>query len=227
VATALDDQIDGLYRLPLEQFIAARTALAKSLTGEEAKRVRGLAKPTVVPWAVNQVYWTARPIFEKALETGAAVRKAQVAALEGRAADVRGASEAHRRAVADAVKEAVRLADASGSKPSPDALMRTFEAISLAPAPSDPYGRLTRPLQPSAFEALSGVKLAARPDAGAARAAAAKKTAKQEEAERKKAAAAQKKHDAEIRRAEQALFRAKQRMAKAEALLRETRKREP
>ena len=226
--SAIDNHIDDLYRQPLEAFVAARTALAKSLTGEEAQRVKRLVKPTVVPWAANQVYWHARRVFNALVATGSRVRMAQVAALEGRTADVRAASDAHRRAVADAVKEALRIADAAGAKPSPDALMRTFEAISLAAAPGEAPGRLTRPLQPSGFEALGGLKLKGLPEAAsAARLAAAKRPSKPEEAARRAAEAAQKKHDAEITRAEKALERARQRMAKAEALLRETRKREP
>ena len=132
---ALDTQIDDLYRQPLDAFIAARTALAKTLTGADAQRVRSLVKPLVVPWAINQVYWQARPVFDAALRSGAQVRKVQVAALEGRSVDVRDAGEVHRHAVADAVTEAVRLANAAGLKPSPEALMRTFEALSLAPTP--------------------------------------------------------------------------------------------
>jgi hypothetical protein len=36
---SLDARIDGLYKLPPDEFVSARTALAKSLTGEEARRV--------------------------------------------------------------------------------------------------------------------------------------------------------------------------------------------
>ena len=224
--SALDSRIDDLYQQPLETFVEARTALAKTLSGADAQRVKRLAKPTVVPWAVNQVYWRTRRVFDALLETGASLRKAQVAALEGRKADVRAASDAHRRAVADAAAEAVRLADGAGSKPSPDALMRTFEALSLAPAPAEAPGRLTRPLQPSGFEALGGLKLKAIPAPSGASTAAAKRAAKKAADARLKAEAAQRKHDAEIKRAEAALERARQKMAKAQALLRETRNRD-
>jgi hypothetical protein len=224
---ALDPKIDDLYRQPLETFIEARTALAKSLSGDDAKQVRKLAKPTVVPWAVNQVYWHARSLFDAVMTSGARLRKAQVAALEGRKADVRTATEEHRRAVADAAREAARLAAAAGSQPSPDQVMRTFEALSLAAEPPDTPGRLTRPLQPSGFEALGGLRVKAAPAPSAAQTAAAKRTAKKDEEARRKAEAAQKKHDAEIKRAEAALERAREKMAKAQALLRETRNREP
>ena len=42
--TAVHEQIDGLYRLPLDEFTAARNALAKSLGGDQAKEVRALVK---------------------------------------------------------------------------------------------------------------------------------------------------------------------------------------
>jgi colicin import membrane protein len=156
--SALDAKIDDLYRAPLNDFTGARNALAKSLSGDEAKRVRALAKPTLVPWAVNQVYWHARAAYDRLMKSGERVRKAQIAALEGRSADVRAASEAHRHAIAEAVAEAERLAKATGSKPGADALARTFEALSLATGPADSSGRLTQALQPAGFEALVGIK---------------------------------------------------------------------
>ena len=161
--SALDSSIDDLYQQPLNEFTQARNTLAKSLSGAEAKRVRALAKPTFVAWAVNQVYWRARGAYDRLMKSGERLRSAQIAALEGRTADVRAASEAHRRAIADAVREAERLAATAGSKPSPDALARSFEALSLATGSPEPPGRLTQPLQPAGFEALAGVKPQADP----------------------------------------------------------------
>ena len=155
--SALDDHIDDLYKLPLSEFTGARNVLAKSLKGDEAKRVKALEKPTVVPWAANQVYWRARSTFDRVMKAGEKLRAEQIAALEGRDADVRAATDAHRRAIGEAVAEAERLSSASGAKPAADALARTFESLSLATrAPAMP-GRLTEPLQPAGFEALSGL----------------------------------------------------------------------
>ena len=154
---ALDATIDELYRLPLNEFTGARNALAKSLTGGDAKHVRALAKPTVVPWAVNQVYWRARGTYDRLMKSGEKLRAAQIAALEGRAADVRAAADAHRRAVGDAVAEAQRLAAPDGARPGADALARTFESLSLATAVLESPGRLTDALQPAGFEALTGI----------------------------------------------------------------------
>ncbi len=159
--SALESKIDDLYRGALDVFTAERNALAKTLSGADAARVRKLAKPSVVPWAVNQLYWHARASYDRLLKSGEQLRKTQIDALEGRRADVRAAAEKHRAAIGDAAKEALRVA--SGSHPSADALMRTLEALSLMPNPPDPPGRLLEPLQPAGFEALAGVPLRALP----------------------------------------------------------------
>ena len=155
--SALDATINDLYQLPLSEFTGARNALAKTLTGAEGKRVRALAKPTVVPWAINQVYWHARGTYDAVMKGGEALRAAQIAALEGRDADVRGAGEIHRRAIAGAVGEATRLAAPAGVKPDADALARTFESLSLASRAPESPGRLTSAIEPAGFEALAGV----------------------------------------------------------------------
>ena len=157
----LESRIDDLYRLPLDAFVAARTTLAKELKGADQARVKKLKKPTGVPWAVNQVYWHARPVFEALLREGDRLRQAQIATLEGRSADVRRVSQSHRTAIAAAVSKAVALADAAGVHPPRDGLTQTFEALSLEADPSEPPGRLTRPLQPRGFEMLAGVKVSA------------------------------------------------------------------
>jgi len=220
---SLDGKIDDLYRQPLDAFVTARNALAKTLTGDEAKRVRALVKPTVVPWAVNQVYWQARPTYDKLIKSGERLRAAQIASLEGRRADVREAGDLHRTALADAVKAAERIAAAAGANPPADSLMRTFETLSLASEPPEPPGRLTKPLQPSGFEALAGVTPAARPAAavarpfqgrepvGPGRGALRPSDKKQTEADRRKERAAEeaaRKREAAIKAAAAALARA-------------------
>jgi len=238
VAVSAVDEVDALYQQPLSDFTRERNALAKRLSGADAQRVRALEKPTVVAWAVNQVFWRARAVFDRVMKAGDALRDAQVAALHGKAADVRTASDAHRRAIAQAVADAERLAAASGSKPSADALARTFEALSIAASPPQPPGRLTEALQPAGFEALAGItpkKLAAtqaparaahesRVDIGArrsdgrgggvrtkedAKAARAREIEeRKQEAEAREAAAAARKREAELHKADAAVARA-------------------
>jgi hypothetical protein len=214
---SLDAKIDALYRQPLDDFIAERNALAKTLSGADAKRVRALAKPTVVPWAVNQVYWHARPIYDKAIKSGERLRTAQIASLEGRrGVDVREAGDTHRRAVADAVKEAERLAAAAGASPAADALMRTFEALSLASGSPEAPGRLTKALQPAGFEALTGVTpkapaplaFKARERGGSEKAAPGSASSKGDGKKEQAAAEAARKRDAAIKNATAAVARA-------------------
>ena len=220
--SSLDDHIDDLFRQPLNEFTSARNALVKTVRGADATRVRTLAKPTVVAWAANQVYWRARSVYDRLMKSGERLRKAQIAALTGKPADVREATDAHRRAVADAVKAAERFGAEAGSRPAPDALMRTFEALSLAGEPPAPAGRLTKELRPAGFEALAGVtptvravpKEEPRPSAAEARKKAAEEQ-KRVEAERKRAAA--------VKKAEAAVARARQNMLAAQEALRRTR----
>ena len=158
----LDSKIDALYATRLDGFVAARAALAAELKGGDARRIRQLKKPTSVPWAVNQVYWHAREAFERVQRSGTALRRAQVAALEGQSANVHAAVDVHRKAIASAVERAIQLSQAAAIHPSRDGLTRTFEALSLASTPPEPPGRLTHPLQPGGFEMLAGVEPARR-----------------------------------------------------------------
>lgn len=216
----LEAAIDDLYRSSLADFVGARTALAKTLTGAEAQRVRQLAKPTVVPWAVNQVYWRARPTYDALIKSGERFRHAQVAALEGRKADIRTTTDAYRRTIADAVRKAEDIAAAKGLHPATDALTRTFEALSMRQAGDDAPGRLTRPLQPAGFEALAGVKVAPKTSERLE----ARKLADEAAArDKKREDGVRRKHQAQIKKAEAALERARRRMEEAQAALKQTR----
>src|SRR5678816_1545408 len=66
---SLENAVDGLFQLPLSDFIAARKALAARLKQlghpTEAERVKVLAKPSTSAWAVNQLYWQHRETFDE------------------------------------------------------------------------------------------------------------------------------------------------------------------
>lgn len=74
------EEIDALYRLPLTEFTPARNALAKlrKTRGDAAgaEEVKALAKPSVSAWAVNQLWWRDRALFDELLAAGDAVRRA-------------------------------------------------------------------------------------------------------------------------------------------------------
>jgi hypothetical protein len=161
----LDDRIDALYALPLAQFTAARNDLAKSLAGADRVRVRSLGKPATVAWAVNVLYWRERKTFERLRRCGQSLRAAQVAALNGHAADVRTTTAEHREALADAVSCARQLATGAGAMPDADALARMLEALSVSADDPVRPGRWTEALRPAGFEALAGITPAIRPSA--------------------------------------------------------------
>jgi hypothetical protein len=163
--SALDSQIDDLYKGPLSEFTKAREALAKTLKAQKddaATQVKALAKPTVVPWAVNQLYWQARPVYHGLVKAGEKWRAAQIAALKGRAQNLKESAAAHRKAISDAAATATRLAEAQGQHPAADTLGRMLEALSLTEAPLERPGRFTQLLQPSGFEALAGIPIKAK-----------------------------------------------------------------
>ncbi len=73
--STLESKIDELYQAPLDEFVSSRTALAKTLGGADARRVKKLAKPTVVPWALNQLHWKVRLAWDRLLNGNAAARR--------------------------------------------------------------------------------------------------------------------------------------------------------
>lgn len=236
--------IDELYQLPQGEFVGARNALSKTLSGSDAAHVKALPKPTVVPWGINQLYWRDRNTYDRVMKTGEAVREAQIAALKGRAADIRRASEAHRSAIAEAVRSATSLAAEHGSRPSPEPLARMLEALSLSANKPDPPGRLTELVQPSGFEALAGITPVARP-VTAARAkravekaapapairevdleairAAEKRRLAEEQKRAKQAAAAEAKARKQVEAAEREVERIRRQLEAAEEKLRQMR----
>jgi hypothetical protein len=218
VAT-LESRIDALYAARLDEFVAARAALAAELKGADARSIRQLKKPTSIPWAVNQVYWHARGAFEHLQRSGAELRRAQVAALEGQSANVHAAVDVQRKAIAAAVERAMQLAQAAGIHPSRDGLTRTFEALSLASNLPEPPGRLTSPLQPGGFEMLAGVEPVRRgpPDRDLPRPASpdAEHLAAVERTRTRAVEAATRRRDAAIANLERAVHRAKEKAALA------------
>jgi hypothetical protein len=157
----IDDAIDDLYRGDLAGFIAARNALAKTAKQPDLKT---LEKPSLPAWAVNQVYWHRRDVFDRVVAAGEAVREAHARALNGRSADIRAAEADQRAAVRAAVQAAREHMTAAGQTVTPatlEAVTRTLEAL---PSP-EAQGRLVRPLSPAGLEALAGLTLSvpARP----------------------------------------------------------------
>lgn len=156
---SLEDEIDRLYQLPLDQFTAARNALAKG-AGAEAGTIKALVKPPVAAWAVNQLHWRKRDVWDALIAAADNARRTHKAVLSGRSGDVRAAGAVHDEAVEDALKATLALAADAGHPPT-DATKHAI-ATTLRALPGDERpGRLTRTLQPGGFEALAGLAIGA------------------------------------------------------------------
>jgi hypothetical protein len=160
-ARPIDEQIDSIYQLPLDEFTAARNALAKE-AGPAAAEVKALQKPPLAAWAINQVYWRGRPAFHALTASAAALRTAHTAVVSGKRGDLRAAGAAHEEALEAVLKAALAILRDAGH-PTTDATRQAIaNALRALPASKEPPGRLTQLLQPTGFELLAGLP-AARP----------------------------------------------------------------
>jgi hypothetical protein len=159
MADAPDDAIDRLYGLALEEFIPARDALSRELRDAgrrgEAAAVKGLSKPTVAAWAVNQAVRSQPPAARELWEAGDALAAAQAAVLSGKGsgADLREAAERERAALDPLVEAARGLLTSSGgdlSETTIDRVRSTLQAAAIDPDARDEVaaGRATRERAP-------------------------------------------------------------------------------
>jgi hypothetical protein len=154
----LDEAIDRLYQGPLESFTAERNQLART-AGSRAAEIRALQKPPIAAWAVNQLYWRKRKVWEALIAAAQEARRAHQAVLSGRSGDVRATGRVHDEAVDTALKATLELL-AEGGHPATEA---TRQAVlnTLRALPADvPPGRLTATLQPGGLEMLAGLSIA-------------------------------------------------------------------
>jgi len=158
--------IDGLYRLDIAAFTDMRNALSKRLTATgnrvAAEAVRALKKPNVSAWAVNQLWWNERGLFEGLLDAARQVREAQ--ARGAGAIEQQRLTAERRRAVDGLLAQARRILETGGRAASTGLLrkvMTTLEACAATPdaLPAPGPGRLHEDLDPPGFEALAGLLL--------------------------------------------------------------------
>lgn len=236
--TAEYSDIDALFRLPLDEFTAARNALANTLKAagraDAAARVKALPKPPLSAWAVNQLYWRHRKTFDTLLAAGERFRRVQARSLRaaGKGDALREAMEERRLALADLTTRAGALLEAAGHAASPDVTRRmttTLDALATygrqanGPRP----GRLIDDVEAPGLEALTSlVKGRGGRDAGPSRVISfAQREAKRAgappdpAAEKRRREAERKARAAAVRAAERALAEARKAAARAEAAL--------
>ena len=154
---ALADEIERLYQLTPSEFTAARNDAVKQLKSSADKAaVRALQKPNTPAWAVNQLYWKRRRVFQQVLDAARKLRDAHAQQLAGRFADIQ-AAERHQSDVLKKAADEVRdLLRAAGEKETPATMNAVVETLQALPGRDD-YGRLVKPLKPLGFEALAGL----------------------------------------------------------------------
>jgi hypothetical protein len=105
----LSDEVDELFGVRPEEFVATRTALAKQLRADgrkdEAAAVAKLRRPSAAAWALNQVARGQPALVAAAIDAGEELRAASERAVAGRPDELRAATAAE-RAAADAVVKA-------------------------------------------------------------------------------------------------------------------------
>ena len=159
MAETSDDRIDELYQLTLDEFTAARNALAKE-TGDAA--IKKLEKPNLAAWAVNQLYWRERKLYDEVIKTSGQVRTAHQQMLAGKPSDVKAAETFHKEAMRKAKDAIRRMLEEAGNAAADAVMTPVTETLDALPTQDTP-GRLTKPLRRTGFEALQGVTIAARP----------------------------------------------------------------
>jgi hypothetical protein len=166
MATRGKDSLDDLYRIPLSAFTPARNALVTRLKKaghqDQADLVKGLVKPSVPAWTVNQLFWHHRPAFDALMAIGERFRKAQAAQFHGQPADLRGPLEERREALSSMARQAAVILRDAGHNPTPDTMRRitsTLEALSTMGSSPEAAraGRLIDDVDPPGFETLAAL----------------------------------------------------------------------
>jgi hypothetical protein len=160
--TGVEEDIDALFKLPLDEFTTARNALAAQLKkagrAMEAERVKSLAKPPAPAWAVNQLHWQNPRAIDQLAAVAERVRKAQTGRLKN--VDLRDLLDEKKRMMAELTERAAAILSDAGHAASPDAMRRvtaTLEALAVwGKAEGVPKaGRLSADLDPPGFEAFA------------------------------------------------------------------------
>jgi hypothetical protein len=167
VVPELEAELDRLYAVPLDEFIASRNELAARLRKagqpDTAEAVRALRKPTVPVWAVNQLARRHREEVEALVAAGEDLRRAQEQAFRGEGATaVREATAAERAAVRALTQLAEQLLATEGRAVTPHTLERIAATLRAAAVQPDAAallvaGRLPEEMESSGFAALASL----------------------------------------------------------------------
>ncbi|HET7043830.1 MAG TPA: hypothetical protein VFI37_03180 [Gaiellaceae bacterium] len=133
---------DDLYGLPLEEFTAARNALAK-----ERPEAKALRKPTLAAWAVNQLARRHRSELDSFLAAARELRDAQLGGGEV------GAATTRQR---EALRRLLQLGGEYAGSTQIDRVRQTLQAAAVDDEAAEEVlaGRLERELEAAGFGSL-------------------------------------------------------------------------
>jgi hypothetical protein len=163
-AMRYDDAVASLYQAPVDQFVTERKRLAGELkaAGDKAgaAQLAKLARPPVSAWAVDQLWWQARPAFDALFETAARLRDGKLDAMA-----------AHRDAIARLRAEATRILTAAEHAATEATLRKVTQTLAALAATGswepDAPGALAADRDPPGFEAVGITSTPAAPAAPA------------------------------------------------------------
>ncbi len=204
-----------LYALPPSNFVAARNAAAKSLSGDTARAVRALRKPAPSAWLINRLVTAKWDDLNAAIDVGADLRDAQAA---GERTETERLDRLRRDLVRGLVTQSAAIGKRDGISVSTAVLDEVTRTITAGLADDDAAhavrsGLLVRALQSNGFDRvdLDGAVAVGdtgstrhrrkRPSASAARSAEIQKN-ERAEAAAAKAAATKRREDLRRSRAE-------------------------
>src|ERR671934_1064215 len=165
------EEIGRLYGLPLDGFTGARDELAKRVRregdGERAAEIKGLRKPSLPAWVVNQLARQRELDMQRLLKAGEQLAGAQAEAIRAQSGDafLEARRDQQRALDALAARASEILAEAGRGTAALDRVLATLRAGSLTEDGRAllKSGRLTEELEPPGFEALAGLEIPAGP----------------------------------------------------------------
>jgi len=153
----IDAIVDEIYKAPLEEFTRQRNAAAKDLSGAAKQQIKTLLKPSAPVWAVNQLFWRDRAVYNALVDASEKLRAAHRALLSGRKTDIQKPEQVHKAALERAIAKTTAIANSAEgrvSEPTLETIRKTLAAL-----PTDERaGRMTRPPEPVGFSLLAGIK---------------------------------------------------------------------
>lgn len=193
--SAGDPAVAALYRLPPEEFTAARDDLArerkKAGDVEGAAAIKALRKPTVAAWALNSLSRSRADDVQRLLDVSEKVRDAQRRALSTGKGDALRAASAERTAAVRRLTSATMSLLAATGRPASATVEEAVSSTLQAVATNEDVarllaaGRLAATAEAAGFGDVAALSIAPT-SAGGERSARSARAQKSQEAEQRK-----------------------------------------